>query len=533
MARRPLAAARSRTMQTSAAPVQPEASPSSSATVARHSLVVTGVGLAGKPLALIRDILITRAFGASAATDALFLALMLPMAIARVVGGGGLRVAFQPELARRAHQSVDDASRFGVAVLMAVAAITAVITLVLMVGAVPLAGLVASKERAEEVGALLRVLAPMLVLFSLQDILSGILHVRLRFFWPAMEAVLRNVAIIVLVLAFASIGIYAVAYGHLLGTLALVVACALSAKAAGLRLLLPRRAELRSLWSLLLASVPAALGGAIFPLCLVIDRMMAARLPSGSVSALTYADSIWQIGLVIAGPMSVVALPVFSGMAARGESKALADSVVFSVRSAAFVTAPVAMLLAALSTPTVELLFMRGQFDAADVALTSQAVAFYCLGLPFVAAQGVSMRVMQARSLFNDTAKLAVVVLVAHVLQNLVLMHLFGLRGIALGYGLSAALVLVLVDRRLRLPAPGRWPFVVRLTVCSMACFFAARLGAAWAPGHETPFIDTALRLVVGGSVGGVAFAGAALVVWGRSGWEMMRRVLRRRSSAG
>lgn len=516
-------------MQTSVVPAETQASSSTPVSVARHSFVVTVVGLAGKPLALIRDVLITRAFGASAATDALFLALMLPMAIARVVGGGGLRVAFQPELARRAHQSTDDASRFGMAVLMAIAAITTVITLVLVVGAEPLAAVVASKERAGEVGALLRVLAPMLVLFSLQDILSGILHVRLRFFWPAMEAVLRNLAIIVLVVVFASAGIYAVAYGHLLGTFALVVACALSAKAAGLRLLLPGREELRSLWTLLLASFPAALGGAIFPLCLVIDRMMAARLPSGSVSALTYADSIWQIGLVIAGPMSVVALPVFSGMAARGESKALAESVTFSVRSAAFATAPVAMLLAALSTPTVELLFMRGKFQAADVALTSQAVAFYCIGLPFVAAQGVSMRVMQARSLFNDTAKLAVVVLVTHALQNLVLMHWLGLRGIALGYGLSAALVLVLVDRRLQLPAPSRLGFVVRLLACSAACFAAAHAGAALSPSHATPFIDAALRLAFGGTLGLSAFAGVALVAWGRDGWQAVRRVLKRR----
>lgn len=515
-------------MQTSALPAEAEASPSSSSSVARHSLVVTVVDLAGKPLALARDVLITRTFGASAATDALFLALMVPMAIAKVVAGGGVRVAFQPELARRAHRSLDEASRFGTAILLGVAAVTGAITLGLMLASEPVARLVASPERASEVSGLLRMLAPLLLVFGLQDILTGILHVRLRFLWPAMEAVLRNTAIILMVLLLASAGIQAVAYGHLLGTLVLVLVCALAARGAGLRLILPRREELSALKGLVAASVPAALGGAIFPLCAVIDRMMAARLPSGAVSALTYSESIWQIGLVLAGPMSVVALPVFSGMAARGESKALAETVVSSVRAAALATVPICALLAALSTPTVELLFMRGRFQAAEVELTAQAVTFYCVGLPFIAAQGVSMRVLQARSLFTETARLAAVILVTHAVQNYVLMQWLGHRGIALGYGLSAALLLVIVDRRLKLPSPGRWAFVARLAACGVACYLAARQGAAWAPTHEIPFIDAALSLVFGGLAGTVSFLAMALALWGRSGWSAVRRALKR-----
>lgn len=503
---------------TTAAAESPPVRSSGGAAVAKHSAVVTFAGLLGKPLALVRDILITRTFGASAATDALFLALSLPIGIAAVVAGGGLRVAFQPEFARRYHASPRTAWRFALAVLVAITALTAFITAGLFTGAAPLSRVLTSPERTEELRALIRLLAPMLLLFGLQDILTGILHVRLRFFWPAMEAVLRNSAIILMVLLFASAGIHAVAYGHLLGTAMLVVACAISAWGAGLRIVLPQREERAALGKLVLAAAPATLGGAIFPICAFLDRTMASWLQAGSVSALAYADSIWQLGLVVAGPVSVVALPVLTGMVARGESDQLGATVSRTVRATVFVTAPLSALLVALAEPTVRLLFMRGRFEAAEAELTAQAVAFFALGLPFVAAQGVSMRALQAMGRFGETAKLAVIILVLHVGQNLVLMQVLGHRGIALGYGLSAAQLLWLIDRRLLLPSPGRWGFVTRLAAASVACYLGSSIAASLVPPGEIQMLDAVMQLVVGGAAGLVAFVLTSLLLWGRDG---------------
>ncbi len=476
--------------------------------VARYSALIAVIALLGKAAALLREAIIGYLFGAGPGMDAFFLALSVPNTFSTIVTGSGLRATFQAELARRLADDEKSASRLSTAVTALVFATSVALVGVIFLAAGPLAHHLAPHNRFLE--PMLRVVAPMLVLGSLLSVFTGMLHAKFRFAWPALEAAIRNSTLIIVVPLLAFLGVTAVALGHLAGTFLVVLGCALAARRAGFFFARPTRQDRARVARLLRETVPAIVGGSVYGLMALADRAMAIHLGPGAASALAYADPLWQTGLIVAGPVATVALPVLADLAARGERQRLEDTVRTTVRGTLFLTAPIAALLAALAVPAVHALYLRGKFDPAAAQRCAEVVAFLALCLPTAAAQGVTMRVLQADRRFAATAWISLAVLAFHVLLNWPLMLRFGPMGIAISSAASYLLLVVLIDRAIRLPAPGRARFVARLLLAMAAAFAAAFLATRLLPPVAAPLGDALARLASGGILGLLAFVAVA-----------------------
>ncbi|MBI3314607.1 MAG: polysaccharide biosynthesis C-terminal domain-containing protein, partial [Candidatus Omnitrophica bacterium] len=85
----------------------------------------------------------------------------------------------------------------------------------------------------------------------------------------------------------------------------------------------------------------------------------------------------------------------------------------------------------------IRLAFQRGSFDAYSTQITSQALIFFALGLPFY---GISRIFVSAFYALQDTktpVKVAALCLVINVVLNFILMYPLKIGGIALASSIS------------------------------------------------------------------------------------------------
>jgi putative peptidoglycan lipid II flippase len=170
---------------------------------------------------------------------------------------------------------------------------------------------------------------------------------------------------------------------------------------------------------------------------LLVDQSMAAMLPSGSVSALVYANRF--VGVVItllAGAVSTAIVPYFSRMIACRDWAGCRHTLRTWVRLTAFISLPIAVLLIAGARPLVRVAFQHGNFGPRDTSVVASVLAMYAIQIPFFVTSRVYYRFLVAMRRTDLILYCGILNLGLDVVLNLILMRWFGVAGIALATSL-------------------------------------------------------------------------------------------------
>lgn len=359
--------------------------------------IVRAAGLVGfytlisRIAGLVRDAVIGYHFGTGMEADAFFVAFRIPNLLRRLVAEGAMSVAFVPVftdyLRNRSRQAAVEAAS-------ALASFMILALLVLTVAGVALApwltaffapGFGDEPAKFALTVALTRWVFPYIILVSLVALTSGILNALRHFAAPAMSPIVLNLAMIAATVTLCprlQEPVRGLAYGVLIGgvlQLALQIPPLLR---HGVRIVprwQPRHEAVRRALGLM---GPMVFGAAVYQINLMVSTMLASVLPSGSVSYLWYADRVFEFPLgIFAVALGTAALPSFAAQAVRGAYDELRHSLSFAVRVNNSIVLPATVGLISLSTPIVSVLFQRGAFGVAEVALTAQALSAFALGL--------------------------------------------------------------------------------------------------------------------------------------------------------
>ena len=133
-----------------------------------------------------------------------------------------------------------------------------------------------------------------------------------------------------------------------------------------------------------------------------------------------------------AGSLSTAAIPYASQLAASGDAaslKALADRFLKWVLLA---TAPLVLLLVLFAQPIVAAVFQRGAFTAEDTELVAMVHAAFALQIPFYVMNVLLLRLIAALRANTIILQGAAINLALKIVGNLVLMHYWGVVGIAI-----------------------------------------------------------------------------------------------------
>ncbi len=415
---------------------------------------VSGMTMLSRITGLVRETVTARILGAGAESDAFFIAFRIPNLLRRLFAEGAFSQAFIPILSQTATvdgktAAIELAQRVSVLLFYSLVALV----LVGMLGATwVVMGMASGLDRGSEQLALTVTLTqwmfPYIVLISMVALASGLLNTFRSFSLPAFAPVLLNVSFIVgaLVLApYFEQAVLAMAISVMVGGVLQVFVLWFGLWRSGCMLNpLSGLQGLRRAWGdervrrVLRNMVPASLAVSVAQISLIINTNIASHLQPGSVSWISFGDRLMEFPTALLGvALGTVLLPSLSAAANRSatEYSSLMD---WGLRLTLVLVIPAAVGLGLFSEALVALLFHYGRFDAVDVAMTSQAVMAYSIGLSGLVLVKILAPGFYAKQDIRTPVKIGIGVVVATQLMNLVFVPWLGHAGLPLSVGLGA-----------------------------------------------------------------------------------------------
>jgi putative peptidoglycan lipid II flippase len=416
--------------------------------IARAAGVLGFATIISRILGMIRDMAVSRLFGAGYATDAFFAAFQIPNMLRRFFAEGALTSAFVPIFSeyytKHGEEEARELANVCFAVLTAVMALVALLGIIFspLIISVMFPGFAAEPSKMALTVFLNRMMFPYIFFISLVALSMGILNTVRHFFTPAISTVFLNLSMISCALFLHrsfEVPITSLAVGVLLGGLLQLLLQFPVLYRKGFRIRPKFRLDHPAVKRIALLMVPSVFGVGVYYLNITVGNILASFLPQGSVSYLYYAQRMFEFpqGIFTVSVAQAV-LPSLSRQAAAGDIVQLKDSLSFGLRLTLFVTIPATAGLLVCSTPIFSLLFMGGNFNFAMAQKCAEALFYYSFGLSFVALVRVLVPAFYA---LKDTAtpvKIAFVAFLLNVVFSLVLMKPLLHGGLALASSISA-----------------------------------------------------------------------------------------------
>lgn len=404
---------------------------------------------------LVREQLIAASFGASAATDAFNVAFRIPNLLRRLFAEGAFSQAFVPLLGAVRVRDGDAGTQD---LIDAVATVLAWALLATSIAGVALAPVLvwmmgSGLKEFDSAVVMTRWMFPYIGFMSMVALSAGILNTWRRFAVPAVTPVLLNLSVIGAAWwgapwfeAQGIAPIYALAGGVMLGGV-LQAAVQIPALVAIGRLpsiaFAPR--AVASAWrhpgmrQVLRQMAPALLGVSVAQISLLINTQIASHVAVGAVSWLIYADRLMEFPTGLLGvALGVVLLPQLADARAREDAQSYSEMLDWGLRLVLLLAAPCALALLLFPHALVSVLYHYGAFGANDVAMTVLALRGYGVGLLGIIAIKVLAPAFYAQQDIRTPVRIAIGVLVATQLMNLVFVPWLGHAGLALSIGLAA-----------------------------------------------------------------------------------------------
>ena len=425
--------------------VTPIAASTRFSTVHRGILrAVISVGAAGifvKLIATAKEIGVASVYGRSDAMDAFLAAALIPSLLVNLISES-MNQALVPTLVRvREQEGRDRAQQLLSSSMLSMCLLLGLASALMALLAHGFFPLIASNFSPAKLALSIRLfygLLPIVLLTGIATNGTAILNTLDRFALPALAPAVISISVLLGALFLGSrFGIWAMVYATLAGSLLHVIIVAWMMEAHGYTFRLrwhgmneATREVAGQYGPVLLSSVVASSG-------LLVDQSMAAMLPAGSVSALVYANRFVSVVLtLLAGAVSTAIVPYFSRMIAHRDWAGCRHTVYTWVRLTALVSIPISILFIAGARPLVRIAYQHGRFGPHDTAIVAAVLAMYAFQIPFYVTSRVYYRLIVAMRRTDLVLYCGLLNLGLDIMLNLVLMHWFGVAGIALATSL-------------------------------------------------------------------------------------------------
>jgi len=173
-------------------------------------------------------------------------------------------------------------------------------------------------------------------------------------------------------------------------------------------------------------------------LYVLVDRFLASSLPEGSISALSYANLLFQLPLsVFALALSTAIFPYLTEEAVRRNWPGLSDRFSKSLRMIIFLTVPITFFLLVFPKQIVAVIYQRGAFDSQSTLMTSRALVFYALGLLFFSGYALLLKMFYSLSLVKILVLANLLSISIKLTASLTLVNFLSFEALALTTSLS------------------------------------------------------------------------------------------------
>jgi putative peptidoglycan lipid II flippase len=410
----------------------------------RAAASVTAAGILVKTVATFKEFTVAGVYGRSDAMDAFVAAVLIPNLLINLISES-MNQALVPTLVRvREQEGHEPAQQLLSSAMLWTCLLLGAASVLMALAARGFFPVIASHFPPAKLDLSIQLfygLLPIVLLTGIASNCTAVLNTFDRFAWPALAPVATPAAIIIgALLLNGRVGIWAMVYASVAGALVQAALLAGMMNRHGYRFRLhwygstEATREVAHQYGTVLLSGVVASGG------LLVDQSMAAMLPSGSVSALAYANRFVSVVLtLVAGAVSTAVVPHFSRMIAHRDWAGCRHTLRTWVRLTLLVSVPMAAALIAGSHLLIRLTFQHGAFGPSDTAVVTPVLAMYAIQIPFFVSSRVFYRFLVAMRRTDLILYCGTINLILDVVLNLILMRWFGVAGIALASSLWAA----------------------------------------------------------------------------------------------
>src|SRR5438445_2543321 len=415
---------------------------------------VGGYTLLSRLTGFARDIMLAAILGAGPVADAFFVALRLPNHFRAIFAEGAFNAAWVPAYAHVHGERGEGAARLFAdrifTLLLASQVVLLIVAWLFMPQAMSILapGFSEDAEQRKLAIELTRITFPYLLLITLVTLYGGMLNVMHRFASAAAASIFLNIsmmATLALVAFFPTAG-HAAAWGVLISGFLQYFLLAGDLSRHGS---LPRFAPLRldeDVRAFFRAIGPATLGSMGTQVAVFADTIIATFLPAGALSALYYAERLYQLPIGVIGiAIGTVLLPEMSQRITAGDDRGAAASQRRAFEFTLLATVPFVAAFLAVPDVIVRAVFARGAYTRADAAAAAVTLAAYAIGLiPFVTIRS-AVSAFYARKDTATPVKASLTGLTVNLLLKILLMGGLAQVGLALATAVGAWINLLLV----------------------------------------------------------------------------------------
>jgi putative peptidoglycan lipid II flippase len=495
---------------------------------------VGGYTLLSRLTGLARDIMLAAILGAGPIADAFLVAWRLPNNFRAIFAEGAFNTAFIPAYAHVHGKGGESSARLFADRIFTLLFLSQLVLLALAWVFMPQAlrilapGFTDDAEQRKLAIELTRITFPYLLLITVVTLYGGILNVMQRFASAAAASIFLNLsmmATLALAAFFPTAG-HAAAWGVLISGFLqyFLLAGDLVRHGTLPRFAMPRLDD--DVRAFFRAIGPATLGSMGTQVAVFADTIIATFLAAGALSALYYAERLYQLPIGVIGiAVGTVLLPEMSRRISAGDVAGAAASQRRAFEFTLLSTVPFVAAFVTVPDIIVRAVFTRGAYTTADAAAAAVTLAAYAIGLiPFVMIRS-AVSAFYARKDTATPVKASLTGLSVNVLLKVALMSSLAQVGLALATAVGAWINLLLVlgfavragylevDRRL-MQSLGK--FVISGLVLAAALWLTARFAADHFASMHVLRDETTLLLLL--AVGAFVYAFSILVLFGR-GW--------------
>jgi putative peptidoglycan lipid II flippase len=398
-------------------------------------VVATGTTLV-KLLAIAKELVVAYRFGTTQELDTYLIALTIPSFLLNIIAGSFNSALIPTYIKVREQKGIKAAQQlFAGATIWSIGLLTIATSIMLTGAPVYLPKLIAgfSPEKLALTYRLLWAISPMLILTGIGTVWSAVLNAGERFALVALVPMITPTVTVIFLFTSPTWGVFDLVAGMVGGQLIemTIVGTVLTRQGFSLR---PKwygfNADLQEVASQYL---PAIVGTFLMCSTGLVDRSMAAMLPSGSVAALDYGNRIVTLPIIIASTaLSTAVMPYFSKMVASDDWHGIRNSLKHYLMLIFAGSVPLTGFIIVFSEPIVRIMLQRGSFTAADALIVAHIQSCFAIQVPFYIGCMLVVRLISAMRKNHILIVGSAFNLAINIGLNYVFMRWLGVAGIAL-----------------------------------------------------------------------------------------------------
>lgn len=402
-----------------------------------------------KILGLVKKSLIAAVCGATAETDAFFIASEVIVALCTVFFSSisiSLLSMHTNRLLKNGRESSNNLINAVLRVFIPIAGIIAVVFVCFSNEISKILAPSYEDAQLQDLAEYIKIMAIMFVFSCYYLIINVVLETDKRFLPGKGQALLQNLFVIIAtVLFYPSLGVSVLLWAFVLAGFLQCLQITWNAKNS-FQFQFKISTERESIIKLICLAGPLLVGNAIYEINDIVDKQISSGLGYGSVSVLSYGASVNEIVTsLIVTSLSTVLFSHYATWIAEGNVKRVGNNLKRSLEYLLVIIMPIMVMCFTAGDTIVGVLYGRGNFDVEAITRTNSVVIGYAAGFFFQAARANIVKVYYA---FQDTKAPMIngaISVCVNVALSIILSKFMGVAGISLATSIAMLLVTILL----------------------------------------------------------------------------------------